>query len=222
MVKNEKTNPEIAEYFGRSILSIQYAMRKYKIFRLTKIKDLENEIWEDVPGYEGSYQVSNYGRIKSLPRYVLYSDGREYFYDGVLLKQKHDHGGYCCVELTKNSKLETFKVHRLVASVFIPNPNNLPQINHKDENKDNNRVENLEWCDSYYNNNYGTKKERIELNRKDRKPIILTDMTTGEKHYCPSISDAIRTFNLDPRTIQRCLKKEPYFKTIKGYMVEYA
>lgn len=220
MILENKTLSEITECLGRTELAVKYAMRKYQIYRSIPILDLQNEIWKDVPRYEGYYQVSNYGRIKSLPRIIVYSDGRKYFYDGVLLKQKHDHGGYCAVELTKNSNLETFKVHRLVATVFIPNPNNLPQINHKDENKDNNCVNNLEWCDAAYNNSYGTKIERCVKNLKTKRPVIFTKIASGEQYYFSSIIEGVRTLELDLRTVQRCLKKE--HKSTKGYTVEYA
>lgn len=224
MINDNKSDIEIMERLHRNKDNIKYAMRKYNIFRTTIIEDLEDEIWKDIPNYEGYYQVSNYGRVKSLPRWIIYSDGRKYFYDGVLLKQKHDHGGYCGVELTINSNLETFKVHRLVAQMFIPNPNNLPEVNHKDENKDNNCVDNLEWCDNYYNNHYGTRLERInDIMIKTRgKPVIFTKISTGEQFYYPAVNIGVKELNLDPRTVQRCLKKEPYFKTVKGYIVEYA
>lgn len=224
MVDDNRTNLEIMERLNRSEYGIQYAMRKYNLVRSTEIEDLENEIWKDIPGYEGYYQVSNYGRVKSLPRWIVYSDGRKYFYDGVLLKQKHDHGGYCGVELTTNSELETFKVHRLVAKMFIPNPDNLPEVNHKDENKDNNCVDNLEWCDNYYNNHYGTRLERMRKKIVEAvgRPVEFTKISTGEKFYFPTITSGVKELNLDPRTVQRCLKKEPRFKTTKGYTVEYA
>lgn len=224
MVDDNRTNLEIMERLNRSEYGIQYAMRKYNLVRSTKIEDLENEIWADIPGYEGYYQISNKGRVKSLPRWIHYSDGRVYFYDGVILKNKHDHGGYCAVELTINTNLETRKVHRLVAEAFIPNPDNLPQVNHKDENKDNNSVKNLEWCDQKYNNNYGTRLKRLKNHCIENlgKAIIFTKIDTGEKFYFQTIAEGSKSLNLDRRTVNRCLKKEPYHKTIKGYTVEYA
>lgn len=224
MLDNNKTDTEIANFFERKINGIHYAMRKYGLTRSTHIQNLENEIWKDIDGYEGYYQVSNYGRVKSLPRWIAYSDGRCYFYDGVLLKQKHDHGGYCLVELTINSNLHTCKVHRLVAKAFIPNPNNFPEINHKDEDKTNNCVDNLEWCDNNYNNHYGTRQERINNIMIDKlgKPVIFTKIETGETFYYPAISMGVKELELDPRSVQKCLSKKPYHKTVKGYTVEYA
>lgn len=106
------------------------------------------EIWKDIKDYEGHYQVSNLSRVKSI------KFGKER-----ILKQ-HIRGGYYSVVLSKNGILKIFKVHRLVAQAFIPNPNNYKEVNHKDENKANNVVSNLEWCDRKYNQNYGTRTEK--------------------------------------------------------------
>lgn len=111
------------------------------------------EIWKDIQGYENKYQVSNQGRVRAL------------HYRGtnniklVYIKRRK---GYCQVSLWKNSSRKMFLVHRLVAQAFIPNPKNLPQVNHKDENKCNNCVNNLEWCDQAYNNKYGTRLDRVK------------------------------------------------------------
>lgn len=104
------------------------------------------EIWKDVEGYEGLYQVSNLGRIKSLPRWIEFSDGRVRFYQEKIKKDKKVSTGYRQVTLYRNCVNEYFYVHRLVAGAFIPNPNNLIDINHIDGNKTNNLVTNLEWC----------------------------------------------------------------------------
>lgn len=97
------------------------------------------EIWKDIEGYEGKYQVSNTGEVKSLN---YRGSGKT-----KLLRQTADKDGYKCVIFCKNGKVKGYKVHRLVAIAFIPNPNSLPIINHKDEDKTNNCVDNLEWCD---------------------------------------------------------------------------
>lgn len=126
---------------------------------------MENEIWKDIPGYEGYYQVSNYGNIKSNKRpYTICSKTI------ILTKSKiikpNISKGYYRVELNVNGVAKQFSVHRLVALAFIPNIHNLPCINHKDENPLNNKVENLEWCTMEYNLKYGTRQERISKNRK--------------------------------------------------------
>lgn len=119
------------------------------------------EVWKDIRGYEGYYQISSCGRIKSLDRKVKHLKGGYAIKKGKILKQCYDKDGYLLVVLYKNNKKRTRRVHRLVAMAFIPNPNNYPQINHRDEDKTNNTVQNLEWCDAKYNNAYGTRTERI-------------------------------------------------------------
>ena len=121
-----------------------------------------NEEWRDIRGYEGKYQVSNLGRIKSLKD----SHGN---YREKILKFKLEVSGYLQVHLYLENKVKAFKIHRLVAEAFIPNPNNLPEVNHKDENKENNRVDNLEWCDRKYNINYGTRTQKASEKMKGRK-----------------------------------------------------
>ena len=110
-----------------------------------------NEIWKDIPGYEGKYEVSNLGNVRSL-NYNRSGEPK-------LLKQGNVNG-YKVVILYKDGKKKTCNVHRLVAMTFIPNPDNLPIVNHKDEDKSNNNVNNLEWCTYKYNNTYGTARER--------------------------------------------------------------
>lgn len=114
------------------------------------------EIWKDIKGYEGLYQVSNLGRVKALEKKCI--NGR--VNKEKVLKSNEDNMGYKYIGLTKNLIRKYYKVHRLVALTFIPNPNNYPCVNHKDENKVNNIVDNLEWCTHRYNANYGTSKER--------------------------------------------------------------
>lgn len=128
------------------------------------------EIWKNIKGYEGLYQVSNYGKVRSLDKKVKGSNqyGKIFFVTkkGKQLKSRIKNG-YCNVHLIKNGVLKEFTIHRLVAEAFIPNPNNLPQVNHKDENKANNYVENLEWCTRSYNCSYGSRCERIWISRRN-------------------------------------------------------
>ena len=122
------------------------------------------EIWKDIEGYEGIYQVSNFGNVKSLSRLTHFENTHKSGYRLTkerILKSGVGSNGYSSVVLRKDGKSRTFMVHRLVALTFIPNLENLPEINHKDENKQNNHINNLEWCSHIYNGNYGTSKERI-------------------------------------------------------------
>ena len=147
------------------------------------------EIWRDIKGYEGIYQVSNYGRVKKL---VCKGSTKE-----KIRKTSKDKYGYDQIVLSKNSKSTTYKIHRLVAIIFIENPNNYPCINHKDENKTNNYVENLEWCTVSYNNSYGS---RIDMNCK--KVICLN---TGE--VFSSTREAQEKTGIDHGGISRCCRK---------------
>lgn len=118
---------------------------------------------KDIKNYEGLYAITSCGKVWS--------------YKSKRFLTPQDNGcGYLQVTLCKNGDKKRHYVHRLVAAAYIPNPNNLPQINHKDENKKNNCISNLEWCDSKYNNSYGTKAERSA--EKQRKPI--RDLDTNE------------------------------------------
>ena len=132
------------------------------------------EIWKDIVGYEGLYQVSNLGNVKRLKGYK--GRGKGYIVEEHLIKPSISSNGYQNVVLCKNGKTKTFTMHRLVAIAFLYNSDNLPQVNHKDENKLNNCVDNLEWCDSKYNNNYGTRNKKCsdkwKLKRLQKELVI--------------------------------------------------
>lgn len=132
------------------------------------------EIWKDIVGYEGLYQVSNLGNVKRLKGYK--GRGKGYIVEEHLIQPSINSRGYQNVVLCKNGKTKTFSMHRLVAIAFLDNSDNLPQVNHKDENKLNNCVDNLEWCDSKYNNNYGTRNKKCsdkwKLKRLQKELVI--------------------------------------------------
>ena len=133
----------------------------------------ESEVWKDVLGYEGQYQVSNIGNVYSVER----RDSRGNKCGGFTLKPANVRG-YLKVKLHKNGIGENKSVHRIVAEAFIPNPNNYLEINHKDENKANNCVENLEWCTREYNMNHGTRNEKVS--KKLSKKVKAGNIETGE------------------------------------------
>ena len=122
------------------------------------------EEWKDIKGYEGLYQVSNLGRVKSL--------GNNKSKKEKILDPKPNMYGYKEVRLSKEGKRKPYKVHRLVAIYFIPNPNNYKEVNHKDEDKTNNHVSNLEWCDRKYNINYGTRNKKASDSMKGKNKGI--------------------------------------------------
>ena len=129
------------------------------------------EEWRAVPGYEGLYEVSNKGNVRNVRKNTLMR----------LPKNKY---GYIQVGLSKNGIRTMFQVHRLVAQAFLPNPDNLPQVNHLDEDKTNNNVTNLEWCDAKYNNNYGTARIRAkETAIKNGYWTGLSRKESNKKYY---------------------------------------
>ena len=155
------------------------------------------ETWVDIEGYEGMYQVSTLGRVRSLDRVVrganAMSDSYQINLKGRILKQGMALNGYLFVVLCKDGKHKHATVHRLVAETFIPNPDNLPEINHKDENKSNNVVSNLEWCDRSYNVNYGTSLEK--RSRKCFKRLEQLTMDGQHVAYYESVAELVRQSN---------------------------
>ena len=154
------------------------------------------EIWKDIKGFEGLYQVSDQGRVKSL------KFGKER-----ILKPQRDKNGYLLVDLCKNKESKKCKVHRLVCQTFLINPQNLPQVNHKDEDKTNNRVDNLEWCDRKYNSNYGTRTQRVaekNTNGKLSKPVLQYTKYCEFIKEWKSASDVERNLGYAQQNISRC------------------
>lgn len=160
---------------------------------MTTIKSYTDEIWKDVVGWEGLYQVSSFGRVKSFRKKEPH-----------LLSTCVGTHGYCVVLLHDGKgQRKNERVHRLVAQAFIPNPNNYPYINHKDEDKTNNQVENLEWCTAKYNTNYGTCIERISA-KNNKKPISKYDLEGNLICEYKSIAEAERNEGIDHANICIC------------------
>lgn len=185
---------------------------------MKKEDSLKNkEIWKDIPEYENLYQISNLGNVKSLDKTIKDTKGRKYQKKGIILKQRYDKYGYKYVKLTKKGKQKYMLVHRIVAKVFINNPENLPQINHKDENRTNNNVNNLEWCDCIYNNNYGNRNKKIQ----DRisKSIIQLDKNNNFIKKWKNSIEASKSLNINGGNIRSCCRNE--LKTAGGFIWRY-
>lgn len=147
-----------------------------------------SEKWKPIRGYEGFYEVSNKGQVRSLDRVTFTKRGKGFYTKrkGKLLAQNKDKDGYQKVILSKDNMSKTPFVHRLVATAFIENPNKYPVINHKNEIKDDNHVRNLEWCTVAYNNIHGDRAKKAA--RKQMKSVIGIDENTGKKKYFESIT----------------------------------
>lgn len=168
------------------------------------------EIWKNIENYP-NYQISNYGTVKNLHNKCL--------------KPYKDIWGYLRVTLSNNGKVKHYKIHRLVAEAFIPNPNNLPQINHKDENRLNNCVDNLEWCTAKYNSNYGNMGKKLSkklTNRKDMsKSIDVYDLDMNYIETLCSEAEVIRKYKISYSNIIRCCRGG-YFYPGRNKWVKYS
>ena len=156
------------------------------------------ETWKPVVGYEGFYEVSDLGRVRSLPRkgskrLETWKDG--YSQRGCVLKPQKRKNGYLFVNLCRNGEKKMANIHRLVAEAFIPNPRSCKEVNHKDESRDNNCVENLEWCTHIENCNYGTAIERRAKRQRNggpSKPVDQLDLNGNYIRTFPSVNEAER------------------------------
>lgn len=181
------------------------------------------EIWRDIEGYYGYYQVSNFGNVRSLDRYLVFN-GTISLRKGKVLTQHTEKKGYKVVTLSKDNKQKVYKVHRLVAEAFIQNPDNLPQVNHKDEDKTNNCVYNLEFCTQKYNLNYGTRTERMIQSRNGTtKPKSVLQFTkNGEfiKEY-PSTCEASRQTGINQSNISACCRGHKRYRHAGGFIWKF-
>lgn len=153
------------------------------------------------------YEVSDNGEVRTVST-------------GHIKSQKIDRYGYAVVCLSESRNVRKYRtVHRLVAEAFIPNPDNLPQVNHKDENKLNNNISNLERCDAYYNSHYGTGRERSDAGRC--KPVVALKNGEIVKWY-PSTKAAAEDLGINKSTIRGVLKNRKWQHTAAGYSWAYA
>lgn len=167
------------------------------------------EVWKPIKDFP-NYEVSNLGKIKSLERWIDNNGGQQHLPERILqVDVNKQRNSYCQVHLSKDGKVYDKKIHRLVAEAFIPNPNNLPQVNHKDVNPLNNCADNLEWCDQQYNNDYSISKRVLQF---DLSGNFI-------KEYASTVK-AGRAVGVDPSNICRCCNGKT--KTSKGYVWKYA
>ena len=171
------------------------------------------EIWLPIEGYENLYEVSNLGRVRRLESFVTNTNGVRRKVPGKILKPGTARG-YLIVNLSKNGISRPFLIHRIVSTAFLPNPDNLPQVNHRDENKQNNSVENLEWCSAKDNNNYGTRNKRISEKRS--KQVLCVELN----QIFSSLTDAAKHFKVTPTNLHYALTGR--HKTACGYHFEFA
>ena len=171
---------------------------------------MEQEIWAPIVSSQGKYDVSSFGRIRNT-------------FTRKELKQSKTRK-YCYVSMWYGHSRVRKTVSRLVAEAFIPNPRNLPQVNHKDENPENNRVDNLEWCTASYNSSYATRNERMLKTRKLKnlktreKPVLQVDLSGFVIGRYDSIIDAHRKTGIDFSNISKRCRDNCYNKTAGGYM----
>lgn len=161
------------------------------------------EEFRDIKDYE-NYEVSNLGRIRNKKT-------------GRILKLDKTKYGYFQIVLSKNGTIRRARVHRLVAEAFLPNPNKYPEVNHKDEDKTNNKVDNLEWCTAEYNNSYGTRIKRVV--EKNSKPVLQYDFSGKFIKEFSSVSDAAEEIGVSLGTLSGALTGQQ--KTSKGYLWKY-
>ena len=172
------------------------------------------EIWLPIENYENLYEVSNLGRVRRLESFVNGKAGSKRKVSGKILKPMAQQNGYLFVTLCKNGIGRSFTLHRLVSTAFLPKSDKKFQVNHLDEDKTNNTVENLEWCTAKENVNYGTRTKRAS--EKLQKPVLCVELN----QIFPSLTEAARQLCLSVGNISGVLTG--YSKTAGGYHWEYA
>lgn len=213
---------------------IKLSKAGYKKIKSRDIINLDGEVWKEIKGFKGLYEVSNMGRVKGLDHKLKAKDGREWIQDGLLMNDNVNSVGYLYVKLTdKNKKIKNKLLHRLVAEAFVknPDPDECDIINHIDEDKNNNVYTNLEWCTQEYNLNYGTfrkrQKETYQKNKKlglhsdkigkKKTPVRITDKL-GNSHDFVSVHALCDYLDCSRSSVSKVLNGK--LSKLRGYRVE--
>lgn len=176
------------------------------------------EVWKDIAGYEGFYQVSNMGRVKSLDRYVPHKTFGKKFCKGHIMATHINNAGYVSVNLCKGNKYTSYDIHRLVAIAFLSNPDKLPEVNHIDENKQNNHIGNLEWVTKQQNESHGTKRKRQTQKIKQKVLQYSIDGQFVKEWESPTDAE-LSISGKTTGAISHCAKGKT--KTAYGYIWRY-
>lgn len=183
---------------------------------------MEEEVWKDVKGYEGLYQVSDKGRIRSVDRVVNTCYGSKMYIKSKILKPVKYKGGYLRIDLCKEGTKRLYLIHRLVAEAFLPNPDNLPCVNHKDEIPYHNNVDNLEYCTQKYNINYGTRTQRMvekQINHPNKSKKVYQYTLDNQLVKVWDSTKECQRNGFDNSRISACCRGEN--KTHKGFRWSY-
>lgn len=189
------------------------------------------EIWKPIKGYEGLYEISSLGRVKSLERYVVFKGVKHLRKERVLKSGKNQYG-YLYVVICNNNINKHKLIHRLVAETFIPNEHNKRTINHINGIKTDNRIENLEWCTHKENiqkaweNGLYKISEKQRINGKTRgknnnKPVVQLDLENKVIKVWDSITEASNTLNINATAISNCARTKKSYNTAGGYKWKY-
>ena len=181
---------------------------------------MKEEEWRDITGYEGLYQISNNGNVKSLGRWVNYKNKGKRWKEEKIMKPSVNEIGYLYVGLCKNRKLKKFKVHRLVYEAFVGDIPNGMYVNHINEIKSDNRLENLNLMTPKENCNYGTRNKR--MSEKLSKPVLQINKDTNEiiKEF-PSTNEVQRQLGYNKGNISQCCNGKPKYNTAYGFKWQY-
>lgn len=201
-------------------IDIPQSDKEWITIKMDELESYPNEVWKSIDEFDG-YEVSNIGRVRSLPRIITLKNGRTERFNGGILSITVNKNCFnrLYVSMRKTGDKKTYKryVHRLVSQAFIPNPNNYSEINHIDENPNNNKVENLEWCTRKYNLDYGTRVQRMK--EKLATPVLQFDLNGNFIKEYESQSDAARAIGGTQTSISCCVRG--IYDSYKGYKWRY-